>query len=90
MVVCTAFEQADKMRTLLNLESPVPADTGGDPIWADIWSRLQPRHMAMWSWDKGVASARYYINHMLASARLADRFEQGGVVDDSLYNDIVR
>lgn len=39
----------------------------------------------MWCWDVGCAGARLYINHTLASAKLADHFEKGEAIDDSLY-----
>ncbi|KAF9481134.1 hypothetical protein BDN70DRAFT_566424 [Pholiota conissans] len=36
-------------------------------------------------WD-----GRKYIRHILASKALADRFEEGGEVDSSMYDDILR
>ncbi|OBZ68748.1 hypothetical protein A0H81_11302 [Grifola frondosa] len=90
MLVSWAFEQADKIRALLD-QDPPDVTTGAAPIWRTIWDLLQPASKAMWSFDAGCAQGgRTYIRHMLASKRLADRFEEGGQVDDSMYDEIIR
>lgn len=84
-----AFDEADKIRELIKTLPSTSIDLEA-AMWRDIWPRLQKGHNAMWCWDIGCAGARLYIDHMLASARLADHFERGEVIDDSLYVDIVR
>ncbi|KAF8884085.1 hypothetical protein CPB84DRAFT_1789585 [Gymnopilus junonius] len=66
--------------------------TAGDaPIWRIIWAHLQPTSMTMWCLDSGCAvGGRKYIRHILASKRLADRFEEGGEVEGNMYKDIIR
>ena len=89
MVIYIAFEEAEKVRQLLNTQPPTSPDLDVS-TWREIWPRLQGNHNAMWSWDSGCAGSRKYIDHMLASARLAEHFEEDKVIDDSLYADIVR
>lgn len=89
MVLSIAFEEADKMRDLINTQPPTSLDLDVE-IWREIWSRLQTGNNATWSWDSDVAVARKYIDHMMACTRLAECFERGDVIDESLYKDIGR
>ncbi|KZT12667.1 uncharacterized protein LAESUDRAFT_640432 [Laetiporus sulphureus 93-53] len=90
MLVPLAFEYADQIRTLLTQDQP-DATIGAAPVWRSIWNHLQSTSMTMWAFDAGCAvGGRAYIRHILASKRLADRFEEGGEVDDSMYSEIVR
>lgn len=84
-----AFDEADKIRELIKTLPSTSIDLEA-ATWRDIWPQLQKGHNAMWFWDVGCGGSRLYIDHMLASARLADHFERGEVIDDSLYVDIVR
>lgn len=89
MLLAPAFEEADKLR-LLFASQPPNLENGDAPVWAEIWARLQPGDRAIWCWDVGSRNGIPYIEHMRASARLAEQFETGGVVDDSFYVGIVR
>lgn len=89
MIIFTAFEQTTEMQPLLDTQPLTSLDLDA-ATWREIWPRLHNDHYAMWSWDHGVVEARKYITHMVASARLAEHFERGDVIDDSLYVDIVR
>ena len=57
---------------------------GTTPVWRTIWDSLQPTSLAL-----RASGGQAYIHHMLASKRLADKFE-GGQVDDSMYDQILR
>ncbi|KAF8914401.1 hypothetical protein CPB84DRAFT_1811705 [Gymnopilus junonius] len=78
MLASVVFDYVGQIRTLLT-QNEVDAATGDLPIWKMVWNRLQPTSMTM-----------CYIKHILASKKLADRFEEEGEVDDSMYKDIVR
>lgn len=91
MVVYVAFQQADIIRKLIVTHDHEDLVQNGDcAVWKDIWVRLQPRHPAITCWDMGVSYARKYLDHMWASAKLAECFERGDVPDDSMYANIVR
>ncbi|KXN84527.1 hypothetical protein AN958_07174 [Leucoagaricus sp. SymC.cos] len=90
MILVTAFEYADKIRILLD-QNQLNLATDAAPFWREVWDLLQPSSMSMWAFDSGcVMGTRAYIRHMLASKSLADRFEDGGQVDDSMYKEILR
>ncbi|KAF8173105.1 hypothetical protein BJ912DRAFT_992764 [Pholiota molesta] len=95
MLISLSFECADQIRALLDNQDPPGPDISGGaaPVWRTIWDHLQPTSATntMWAFDAGCAvGGRNYIRHMLASKRLADRFEEGGQVDDSMYREIIR
>lgn len=90
MLVRWAFDYASKIDVILKEQKP-DVRTGSAPVWKKIWGFLQPTSTAMWSFDAGCAvGGLAYLRHMLASKRLADRFEEGGQVDDDMYKDILR
>lgn len=90
MLVSLAFKRADRIRALLLKYQP-DANAGEAPVWRMIWDCLQPTSTAMWAFDTGCAvGGRIFIQHMLALKRLADRFEEGCPVDDSMYSQIIR
>jgi len=90
MLLSLSFEYADQIRALLDQDSP-DINAGAAPVWRTIWDHLQPTSAAMRAFDAGCAvGGRNYIRHILASKRLADRFEEGGQVDDSMYGEIIR
>jgi len=90
MITGYAIRNADKIRARLDEDQP-EVTVGTAPIWRLIWDNLQPTSIAMWASDTGCGvSGRKYIRHMLASKRLADRLEEGGQVDNSMYSEILR
>ncbi|KAF8148302.1 hypothetical protein B0H34DRAFT_668993 [Crassisporium funariophilum] len=90
MLISLSFEYADQIRALLD-QDPPDINAGAAPVWRTIWDHLQPTSATMWAFDAGCAvGGRNYIRHILASKRLADRFEEGGQVDESMYREIVR
>ncbi|GLB45858.1 putative nucleotidyltransferase domain containing protein [Lyophyllum shimeji] len=90
MLISLSFEYADQIRALLD-QDPPDINGGAAPVWRTIWDHLQPTSATMWAFDAGCAvGGRNYIRHILASKRLADRFEEGGQVDDSMYREIIR
>lgn len=89
MIGRTTFDETFRIQRLLDTQPPTSLDFDA-ATWREIWPGLHNDHYAMWSWDHGVVEARKYITHMVASARLAEHFERGDVIDDSLYVDIVR
>ncbi|EIM82206.1 uncharacterized protein STEHIDRAFT_65204, partial [Stereum hirsutum FP-91666 SS1] len=89
MVNIFAYGENEKMQKILNTQPPNSLDLDAS-TWREIWPRLFVTHCTMWSWDIGCSDAREYIAHMLVSARLAEHFEEGKVIDDSLYAEIVR
>lgn len=61
---------------------------GAAPVWRMIWNCLQPGfHLYV---GLCAIDGRNYNRHIVASKKLADRFEEGSEVDDSMYNDIMR
>ncbi|KAE9388476.1 hypothetical protein BT96DRAFT_968085 [Gymnopus androsaceus JB14] len=82
----TAFEKAEQTKKIIR-DGSLDIDA---TVWAKIWPRLQAGDLAMWSWDVAISCAQTYLKHMFASARLADSFERGLSIDDSLYVDIAR
>ena len=90
MLVWMVFDHVDQIRTLLT-QNEVDVTKGDAPIWRILWDYLQPTSMTMWCLDSGCAvGGRSSIRHILASKRLADRFEEGGEVDDCMYKGIIR
>ncbi|KAF8961052.1 hypothetical protein BDZ97DRAFT_1664813, partial [Flammula alnicola] len=90
MLVSLAFEHAEKISALLD-QVQQDVMTGAAPVWRKIWNCLQPSSSTMWAFEAGCAvGGRNYIRHIIASKKLADRFEEGGEVDNSMYNDIIR
>ena len=90
MLIYLSFEYAEQIRALLD-QDPPDINGGAAPVWRTIWDHLQPTSATMWAFDAGCAiGRRNYIRHILASKRLADRFEEGGQVDDSMYREIIR
>jgi hypothetical protein len=91
MLISLSFDCADQIRALLDQDPPDIHGGAAPPVWRTIWDHLQPTSATMWAFDAGCAvGGRNYIRHMLASKRLADRFEEGGQVDDSMYREIIR
>ncbi|KIL60224.1 hypothetical protein M378DRAFT_84083 [Amanita muscaria Koide BX008] len=90
MLISLSFKCADQIRAVFDRDPP-DITAGATPLWRAIWDLLQPTSTPMWAFDRGCAvGGRRYIRHMLASKRLADRFEEGGQVEDSMYSEIVR
>jgi hypothetical protein len=90
MLVYIVFKHVDKIRTLLT-QSKLDVTVGDAQVWKPIWDCLQLTSMTMWCLDSGCAVAGpAYIRHILASKRLADRFEERGEVDNAMYKDILR
>ncbi|KIL64452.1 hypothetical protein M378DRAFT_163218 [Amanita muscaria Koide BX008] len=91
MLVLSSFQCAGQIRGILLYRDPLADITAGaTPVWWTIWNHLQPTSDAMCAFDSGCAvGGRKFIRHMLASKRLADRFEEGGHVDDSMYSEII-
>ncbi|KAM6504170.1 hypothetical protein JOM56_001113 [Amanita muscaria] len=90
MLISLSFKCADQIRAALDKDPP-DITAGATPVWRALWNHLQPTSNVMWAFDHGCAvGGRNYIRHMLASKRLADRFEEGGQVDDSMYSEILR
>lgn len=87
MVVSTAFEKAEELKEIIGTDPPLDVD---ETVWSKIWPRLQTNDMGMWSWDYGIPLSHKYLDHMFASERLADCFERGLPIDESLYVEIVR
>jgi hypothetical protein len=90
VLVLHAYKQVDVVRALFALEhSNDPAEQV--QFWKEIWGHCQPRSRTMWSWDKHCGLRGLgYIQHMVASMRLAETLEEGKVADASLYEGIVR
>ena len=90
MLVSLAFENAEQISALLDQVQPgVTTETA--PVWRKIWDCLQPNSNSMWAFDAGCAvGGRNYIRHIMASKKLAERFEDGGEVDNSMYKYIIR
>lgn len=79
--------EVDEIRKHINGHAQGTLDL--DPAaWTDIWPRLQDDHIAMWSWYKFSSLAIKHLDHMEASARLAEHFETGKPVTDNLYEHI--
>lgn len=87
MLVYTVFEKAEELKEIIGTDAPLDVDALD---WSKIWPRLQSNDMGMWSWDVATPLAHKYLNHMFASAKLADFFEKGLPIDESLYAEIVR
>ncbi|KZT24848.1 hypothetical protein NEOLEDRAFT_1093716 [Neolentinus lepideus HHB14362 ss-1] len=90
MLTGYAFKSTDKIRAYLDEDQP-DVNVGTAPVWRMLWDDIQPTSTAMWAFDTGCAKGGpRSIRHVLASKRLADRFEEGGQVDDSMYSEILR
>ncbi|KAF5347777.1 hypothetical protein D9756_010319 [Leucocoprinus leucothites] len=90
MLIPFVFEYAEQARATLD-QIQLEATPGTVPVWKEIWDYITPTSYAMWSFDTGCATGgRAYLRHVLASKKLADRFEEGGQVDDAMYKDILR
>jgi len=63
---------------------------GKEENWRFIWNKLRPTSVFMFTFVDGCMGGQKYIRHMLASKRLADRFEEGLPVDESMYSEILR
>ena len=84
-----ALRRAARIRTQLDGMEP-DVTTGTMAIWKILWDKLQPTSVVMETFVSACMGGQEYIRHMLASKRLADIFEEGGQVDDSMYSEIVR
>jgi len=84
-----AIQHAVKLRSLLDENKP-DIITGTAAIWKKLWRNFQPTSAVMETFVDGCKSGKEDIRHMLASKRLADTFEEGGQVDDSMYGELTR
>jgi len=89
VLVYLVFEHTEQTRALLDQVQP-DITPESEPVWKKVWDCIQPGSTPMWLFDACCAGSGKYIRHMLASKKLADRFEEGGEVDDSMYIEIVR
>lgn len=97
MLVPQVFDHVEKVDALLDQVQPDVAVEEG-LVWKNIWDCIQPYSgcvqrytRTMWAFDTGcLVIVPNRIRHMLASKRLADQFEAGGPVDDSMYREISR
>jgi hypothetical protein len=80
--------RADQLRAQLNSTKPVIPGKAAN--WRIIWNKLRSTSIIMYTLVDGCMGAQKYIRHMLASKRLADRFEEGQPVDESMYSEILR
>jgi len=88
MLLAYALEHAEQIRACLD-DDQLDITAGTEPVWRMLWDSIQPTSAAMWAFDTGCVCGRTSIRHMLTSKRLADRFEEGGQVDDSMYSEII-
>jgi len=65
-------------------------DLGKEENWRIIWNKLRPTSMFMFTLSMHCMGGQKYIRHMLVSKRLADRFEEGLLVEESMYSEILR
>ncbi|KAF9447085.1 hypothetical protein P691DRAFT_623018, partial [Macrolepiota fuliginosa MF-IS2] len=80
VIILLVFRHVDKIRILLDQNKPNSA--GMASFWKGIWDILQPESAYMWAPESGcVAGTSVYVEHMLASGRLGDKFEDRGEVD---------
>ena len=82
-----AFESVTQIRAHLYLEERQP---GTALIWKRIWNSMQSTSTIMIDLEDGcTVPGRKYIGHVLASKKLADSFEEGLPIDNSMYGDIL-
>jgi hypothetical protein len=77
------LRRADQLRTK-------PVVPGKAANWRILWNKLRSNSVHMYTLVDGCMGGQKYIRHMLASKRLADRFEDGQPVDESMYSEILR
>jgi hypothetical protein len=85
-----ALRRAAKIRAQLDDDKQDIILGKAPAIWKIIWNNLQPTSVVMQTFIAGCIGGQQYIRHMLASKRLADRFEEEYQVDESMYSEIVR